>query len=241
MRNHITNHKANKKLKNVSALILCGGQGTRLASIMGGKPKSLAQIKSKTFLDILIGDLLSQGFAGITLCVGHLKDHIKDKYQNSSGISISEENVSLGTGGAIKNAEKFITSEDFLVANGDSIFTDLDLGEFYDFHKKQGGLVSVALTAPRVEKDFGGVVLSKSNQITAFTEKNKLDDGRFMNGGVYFMKKDVLKLMPKKSFSLEFDLFPNFSGGSLSGFVSSGEVIDIGTPERYKRAKAVLS
>jgi D-glycero-alpha-D-manno-heptose 1-phosphate guanylyltransferase len=232
---------SNKTLHNVDALILCGGQGTRFRSVMQDRPKSLAQFKEKTFLDILTESLLSQGFTKIILCVGHLKDHIKDKYRNFPNIFISEENIPLGTGGAVKNAQELITSEDFFVTNGDSIFNGLDFGEFYEFHKKQGSLISVALAAPRKEKDFGGVILSKSNQITAFTEKNNLEDDKLMNGGVYFARRDALRLMPEGPFSLENDFFPKLTGDSLYGFFSSGEVFDIGTPERYERAKTILS
>ncbi len=233
------NHKG--KFHNIDALILCGGQGTRLRPVVSDKPKVLAQIKGKAFLDILMESLLSQGFTRIILCVGHLKDHIKDRYSDFPSILFSEEDTPLGTGGAVKNAERFIKSEDIFVTNGDSIFNRLDTGGFYEFHKKQGGLVSVALAAQRTEKDFGGVVLAKNNQITVFTEKNNLDENKLMNGGVYFMKKEAVRLMPEGSFSLEHDFFPRFAGRSLYGFFSPGEVIDVGTPERYERAKTVLS
>lgn len=242
MPNLITKHKSTpRKLEDIDILILCGGQGTRLASVMGDKPKSLAEIKEKTFLDILMESILSQGFRKIILCVGHLKDQIKNKYEGIPGIFISEEALPLGTGGAVKNAEKFVQSKSFLVTNGDSIFTGLNFKKFYDFHEQQNGLISVALSAPRKDKDFGGVSISENNSISSFSEKSNLDVEKFMNGGVYLMKKEVLNLMPSSPFSLEYDFFPKFSGGSLYGFISPGEVIDIGTPERYEYAKKLLS
>ncbi|MDP2598914.1 MAG: sugar phosphate nucleotidyltransferase [Candidatus Liptonbacteria bacterium] len=228
-------------LRNIDAVVLCGGQGTRLRSVLGDTQKVVAPIGSRTLLDVLMANLSSQGFARLILCVGHLKKQIIDKYRTLPNIVFSEENAPLGTGGAVKNAEKLITSDDFFVMNGDSIFNGLDASEFYDFHKKHGALVSLALAEPREDKDFGGVVLAKSNKITAFTEKNELDETKFMSGGVYFMKNDALRLMPEKPFSLENDFFPKLTNGSLYGFFSPGEVLDIGTPERYERAKTILS
>lgn len=242
MPNPITNLKnKDDKFEEINVLILCGGLGTRLASVMADTPKSLAQIKEKTFLDVLMESLTSQGLSRFTLCVGHLRDSIKNRYQNFSNISISEESFPLGTGGAVKNAEKFVKSGDFLVTNGDSLFVGLNLKKFHTFHKQQDSLVSIALASPRKDKDFGGVTLSKDKEITNFAEKNDLDKTRFMNGGVYFMKKEVFKKMPQGPFSLESDLFPQLVSHSLYGFFSTGEVIDIGTPKRYAHAKTILS
>ncbi len=241
MDNNATKPNHSGSLKNIDAFILCGGQGTRFRSVLPNAPKSLAPFNEKPFLDILIEILLAQGVRRIILGVGYLKDHIKNKYQDIPHIVISEELAPLGTGGALKNAEPFITSADVLVTNGDSIVRGLDYGAFYDFHKKEQALVSIALAAPRADKDFGGVLLDENHRIVAYTEKQNLDAHPFMSGGVYFMKRSVFELMPKDAFSLEYDFFPRLANDSLYGFVSSGEVIDIGTPERYEHAKKIFS
>ncbi len=230
-----------RDLRGIDAFILCGGQGTRFRSVLPNAPKSLAPFNEKPFLDILMEILFAQGVRRIVLGVGYLKDDIKNKYQNVPNVFISEEHTPLGTGGALKNAERFITSDDFLVTNGDSVFMGLDYEAFYDFHTQHSGSVSIALAAPRAEKDFGGVSLAADNQITAFNEKNNLEEHNLMSGGVYLMKRSVFEMMPTTSFSLETDFFPRLVHQSLYGFAQSGEVIDIGTPERYERAKKIFS
>ena len=225
---------------SIDVVILAGGLGTRLQSVIFDRPKVLADIGGRPFLDILIGDLSSMGFKRVILSVGHLKNQIKNRYAAKKILFAEEENP-LGTGGGVKNAESFVKSPDFLVMNGDSWITGgVDLGALYDFHRKKNALVTVALTRPRKEKDYGAVFFSKDGKIVKFNEKSAGEGAHFLNAGIYFMKKTVFARMPRNSFSLETDFFPSLIGDAFYGFVLDGEAIDIGTPERYSLAQKLF-
>lgn len=228
-----------------SVIILCGGLGTRLRPLISDKPKVLAKIGDRTFLDILINNTSSYGFKNIILCIGHLKDHIKKHFDyccndyynyNDYNIKFSEESEPLGTGGALKNAELLIDSDPFIVTNGDSI-CDINFKEFINFHIDKKALLSMALARSSIPKDYGTVVLDNSSKIINFNEKSVDNNNALINAGIYIMQKDIFSYMPKqKTFSLEYDLFPKLCNDRFYGFMIKGEIIDIGTPERYERA-----
>lgn len=228
----------NPVFQNMDAVILCGGRGTRLRPLISDRPKALAPFGDSTFLDILIDSLKSQGFHRFILCVGYMKDQIKNHIAERSDLSIrfSEETEPLGTGGALKKARPLIQSDTFFVLNGDSI-CDLDLHEFYTFHKTKNSLLSMALVRKKETGDFGSVVLNGSSGITSFKEKTGNTNTSLVNAGMYFMEKEIFAFLPDRArFSLEDDVFPDLAGGRCTGFIIDSELIDIGTPERYRMA-----
>lgn len=231
-----------ENLNKIDVVILCGGLGKRLRSAVSDRPKVLAEISEKTFLDILIDDLLKYGFNNIILCVGYLKEQIKDhfNYDKDFNITFSEEEVPLGTGGALKNARPFIKSDLFMVLNGDSI-CKINFHDFYDFHVRKKATLSMALVRTRAAQDFGSVVLDGSQRITSFTEKVASSNECLINAGIYLMQKDIFSFMPdKKHFSLEYDFFPKLIEDKCYGFIADSELIDIGTPERYEKAISLI-
>lgn len=228
-------------LGEIDVVILCGGLGTRLRPIVSDRPKALAKIGETAFLDILIGNIRRQGFRNIILCVGHLRDQIKT-HLNHNGkehdITFSEEVEPLGTGGALKKAKSLIRSNPFMVLNGDSI-CKINFSDFYGFHASKGGILSMALVRSKIARGSGGVTVDGSQRITSFRER--VADGRsecLVNAGIYFMQRGIFSRMPDKNkFSLEHDLFPKLvATGECYGFITDGELIDIGTPEGYKKA-----
>ncbi|MDO8516214.1 MAG: sugar phosphate nucleotidyltransferase [bacterium] len=226
-----------KTFADIDLVILAGGLGTRLASVISDRPKALAEVGGRPFLDIVIEDLLGMGFERIILSVGHLKGQIKERYA-AKGILFAEEEKPLGTGGGVKNAESFVQSDDLLVVNGDSWMAGgADLGAFLDFHKRKNALVTVALASPRNEKDYGAVFLDTDGKIVRFNEKGREEGEHFLSAGIYLMKKDIFAIMPSSPFSLETDFFPRLVGSSFYGFALDGEVVDIGTPERLHAAQ----
>lgn len=226
--------------KNIDVLVLCGGQGTRLRPVISGKPKILADIGGRPFIEILLDNLASQGFYRIILGVGHFKEEIinyfKANPRKDLQIEFSKEETPLGTGGAVKKAESLIKSGHFLVMNGDCLFS-VDFDKFYQSHLVKKTMLSMVLANIADESsNYGRVMLASDNKITSFNEKQNL-----VSAGIYFMRKDVFDFMPAQdSFSLEYDFFPKILGHSY-GFVSEGEFIDIGTPERYKKAIELFS
>ncbi|OGF52110.1 hypothetical protein A3I27_02565 [Candidatus Giovannonibacteria bacterium RIFCSPLOWO2_02_FULL_43_11b] len=224
----------------IDVIILAGGLGTRLRPIISDRPKVLAEVGGRPFLDMVIEDLFEMGFGRIILSVGHLKDQIKNHYAEK-GILFAEEENPMGTGGGVKNAESLVQSDHLLVINGDSwIVGGADLSTFHDFHEEKNSLVTVALSRPRSEKDYGAIFLDENNKIVKFTEKNGGGKGHFLSAGIYLMKKNVFSRMPNGPFSLEVDFFPSLIGDPFYGFMIGGEVIDIGTPERYLSAQKIF-
>ena len=225
-------------LAGIDAIVLCGGKGTRLQSVISDRPKMLADVGGRPFLDMLIDRISAAGVKRVILSVGYMRDQITARYARTDGIFFAEEEKPLGTGGGVKNAESFLTGEDVLVMNGDSFISGpVDLAAFYRFHKEHGADITMMLAQPRDEKDYGVVTIDAEGKISRFHEK--ADDGsvHYMSAGIYMMKRDLFGRMPQDAFSLETDFFPSLVGGAFFGFPIEGKVVDIGTPERYKAAQ----
>jgi len=207
-------------LKDIDVIILCGGLGTRLRPVVPDRPKALAKIEDKTFLDILIDELLKHGFKNIILCVGHLKEQIKDhfNFEKDYNIVFSEEEYSLGTGGALKNAKSLIKSDTFMVMNGDSI-CNVDFKNFFDFHIDRKATLSMVLTRSPNTLDYGNVALDESQRIISFEEKIDTNKESLINAGMYMMQKKIFTYVPDEDvFSLEYDLFPKLITDKCYGY-----------------------
>ena len=223
-------------------VILCGGFGRRLRPVVNDRPKILAKIGNKPFLDILVDNLLRYGFKHIILNVGYLKEQVIDHFRDKSGcdIEFSEEKTPLGTGGALKRAESFVKSDMLLVMNGDS-FCDLDFNKLLDFHIGKKALMTMVLATSDVTGDYGSIVLNDSCRIQKFEEKSSGAAGKVISAGIYLMQKDVFRYMPERDvFSLEYDLFPKLIKYKCYGYLTESELFDIGTPERYERAGRII-
>ncbi|MCM8797338.1 MAG: sugar phosphate nucleotidyltransferase [Candidatus Omnitrophica bacterium] len=221
-------------MKDIDAVILCGGLGKRLRSVVADRPKSLAQVNNKPFLDILIEYLASFGFRRFVLCIGYMAEAIRRHYERNFGplkIVFSQEDEPLGTGGAIKNAQLLIHSDPFLALNGDSFFK-LDLWDFYKFHLTKKAIFSIALSKPKNDKNSGVVLLDKNKKVIAFKEKAKPEKESYSNAGIYLMSRKIFQdMQDSRVFSLEYDIFPALIGKGCYGYYGGDEFIDIGTPE----------
>jgi NDP-sugar pyrophosphorylase family protein len=229
-------------LAKIDVVILCGGLGTRLRPISKDLPKVLMPFAGRPFIDILIASLLPFGFKRFILCVGYLKEKVQAHFQkNDYEVIFSEETEPLGTGGAVKKTIPLIECPSFLVMNGDSI-CQVDFPQFYSFHLLKGGILSLTLVKHQSGQDYGVIEVDDNQRVISFKEKNKCNKNMFINGGIYFMKRDIFDHMPREDrFSLEYDLFPNVLAAGCYGFQAESEVIDIGTPERYVQALQRLS
>lgn len=227
-------------LKNIDVFILCGGQGARLRPVISDKPKILADIGGRPFIEILLDSLASYGFRRIILGVGYLKEEIINYFQDNPRkdfkIEFSEEEKPLGTGGAVKKVKPLIKSDHFLVMNGDCLFS-VDFEKFYQSHLGKKAMLSMVLAnAVDDSSNYGRVMLASDNKIMSFNEKRNL-----ISAGIYFIRKDVFDFMSSEdSFSLEYDFFPKILDSSY-GFICDEGFIDIGTPERYQKANRLFS
>lgn len=228
------------RLNTVEVVILCGGFGKRLRTVVNDRPKPMVKINGRPFLDILIDYVAGYGFRRFILAIGYKGAFIRGYYlqkKNRFEILFSEEDKLLDTAGGIKNAEPLIKSPLFLAMNGDS-FCRINLRDFLSFHIRKKAMVSVALTRPEESGDVGWVKLNPRQEIVSFREKSGGSKGAYINAGVYLFNKEVFSFIPeKRRFSLEYDLFPLMAGRRLYGYITDSRLIDIGTKERYKKAK----
>lgn len=229
--------------KESDVVILCGGQGKRMRGVISTKSKTMVEINQRPFLDTIIEYVSSYGFNRFVLCTGYLADSIESYYKNknvSRKILFSHEDKPLGTGGAVKNSENLIRNNPCLVLNGDS-FCAVDLLQFFDFHFKKGALLSMVVVEAEDSRDYGMISLDESYRIIQFEEK-KSKEKAYVNAGIYLFEKDVFSLIPPDTkYSLEYDLFPRLAGKEFYGYITREKLLDIGSPERYERAKRFFS
>ncbi|MDW8136533.1 MAG: nucleotidyltransferase family protein [Thermodesulfobacterium sp.] len=222
-------------------LILAGGFGTRLRSIVSNVPKPMALIQGKPFLEYLLKYLSSQGITKVVLSVGYLREKIINYFgKHFAGMEIvySIEDEPLGTGGAILKA-KALLGEAFFIVNGDTLFK-LKFSELYEFFKQKEADIVLALKPMKNCERYGSVEIDANGRVIGFVEKAKLKDC-LINGGVYVVSNKVLTTDFTKDFQAPFSwerdfLERRYKELKIYGLVCDGYFIDIGTPEDYKRA-----
>jgi len=231
---------------NIDVAILCGGLGTRLKSILKECPKVMAKMNGRPFLEILIDYYKSNGFKRFILCTGYKAEIIQHYFQGKhkgDEVVISQEKEPLGTGGAIKKALSKITSNPFIVVNGDS-FLKVDFLELLEFHNKSNALTTIALVKLKDTRRYGRVNVDSTGKILNFDEKIQSKKDGWINGGVYILNKEIFEKFDKhrRSFSLEYDLFPRLVGLDFYGMKTNGEeFIDIGTPDDFLKANEIIA
>lgn len=229
----------------ITALILAGGLGTRLRSEVADRPKALAQVSGKPFLEIILEQLVKFNVQKAVICVGYMAEQIENLYGNSFQslqISYSHERSLLGTGGAMRYAIDMVKTDLVLGLNGDS-FCDYNLDAFLSFHREKGARASLLLSPVPDVSAFGSVALGKDDQITSFVEKAVAAGEGLVNAGVYLIDPALIReTAPGRVLSLEKDIFPTWVGRGFYGYSSSSNLfIDIGTPKTYRQAQALFS
>jgi D-glycero-alpha-D-manno-heptose 1-phosphate guanylyltransferase len=217
------------------AIILAGGLGTRLRPVISDRPKPMAPVGERPFLDYLIKDLLGQGFSQVILCVSYMRQTIMDYFAPRYGslVKFVEEQEPLGTAGALKNAESLLPNR-FAVLNGDS-YIRLNYHNLSTFHEENNA--DFTITVSKAEGDRFGQVVMEGNQIIHFDEKNKASLSSITNAGVYLMEHKILDEIPRKTkYSLEHELIPSLISKRfrVMGFLTEEKFIDIGLPESYR-------
>ena len=222
------------------AVVLVGGLGTRLKDVVRDRPKCMAPIAGRPFLEYLLCFLRSQGVSEVILAVGYRADQVVEHFGNGNRLglklSYSFEQSLLGTGGALKLAENLLRGNHVLVMNGDSI-ADVPLRALIEYHTRKRAVATIALVeVPEVAR-YGAVILEPDGQIVRFKEKSVKGKG-WVNAGVYVLEREVIANSPSEGqVSLERDVFERLAGSGLYGFPFDGFFIDIGTPEAYNKAQ----
>jgi D-glycero-alpha-D-manno-heptose 1-phosphate guanylyltransferase len=226
----------------MEAIVLAGGLGTRLRSVVSDVPKPMAPVAGRPFLAFVLDQLAIAGFESVVLAVGHrheaIRAHFGDAYRDLL-LKYSVESEPLGTGGAMRLAETLTGTRDVFVLNGDT-YLELDFGRMLDAHRHAGTSLTVAVCHVPDVKRYGALELDKGI-VTGFHEKGRSGPG-WINGGTYVMGPELRARFPRHgAFSFEQDvLMPGVAGIRPVAFPSSGTFIDIGVPEDYARAKALL-
>lgn len=223
----------------MDVVILCGGKGTRLQSVVSDRPKPMAAVNDKPFLELLMDHAAGFGFRRFVLCAGYMGEMIRDYFAGRRlpyEVVVAIETEPLDTAGAVKNAEGLIKGGRFMVMNGDSICR-ADLKAFADFHEEKKPLASLAAARKEDASAFGTVETGEDGKLLAFREKAAAASG-LVNAGIYIFEREALALVPAEAkYSLERDLFPALAAKrGVNVFEVPGGLIDIGTPEGYREA-----
>jgi len=220
-------------------IILSGGQGTRIKSVLPNLPKPMAPILGRPFLEYIFDHLSVSRINHVHMAIGHLghkiEQHFGGIYKNIQ-LTYSKEETPLGTGGAVVQAARSIDDEFFIVMNGDS-YLDFNIDELLSrFSKKNENMIVVAW-APDVSR-YGKVEFD--DHIKSFSEKGETGPG-YINTGIYLLNKNIFKDVVDEVFSLEQHLMKSIHDCDYTPYVVDASFIDIGTLKDLARAEQFFS
>jgi mannose-1-phosphate guanylyltransferase len=225
----------------MQAVILVGGEGTRLRPLTSTVPKPVVPLVDRPFISYMLEWLCSHGIDDVIMSCGFLATSVRNVLGDGSGYGIRlrfvEEPDPRGTAGALKFAESLL-DERFLMLNGD-VLTDIDLTEQIAQHERTGAKATLALVPVEDPSAYGLVDLRDDRAVRDFVEKPSSDriDTNLISAGAYVLEREVLELVePGRNVSIEREVWPRLIGAGLYGFPSESYWLDIGTPARYLQA-----
>ena len=229
-----------------SAIILAGGLGTRLRSEVPDLPKPMAPVGGRPFLEILIEYWMSQGIDRFILSVGYKHEAIINHFQHEfrgASIDYSIEETPLGTGGGFLAALNYVSAdEDFLLLNGDTYFS-VELDALRSFARRNNTDWCFSLFRSNEQNRYMGLQVAQDGRVVSLTSAHG-HAGALVNGGVYWVRRSSISedITAPLRMSLESEFFPRALGEKLRVFAMEckGVFIDIGVPEDYRRAPALL-
>jgi mannose-1-phosphate guanylyltransferase len=228
----------------MQALILTGGEGTRLRPLTSTIPKPVVPLVGHPLISYMVEWLRGHGIDDVILACGFMAEAIRKVLGDGEALGVRlryiEEPEPLGTGGALKYAEDLL-DERFFMLNGD-VLTDIDLSAQLRHHEESGARATLALIGVEDPSQYGLVRLDPLRAVTDFVEKPNPDeiDTNLINAGAYILQRDVLQYTAPagQNCSIEHDVFPKLVGHGLYGYPAEGYWLDIGTPARYLQATA---
>ncbi len=228
----------------MKAVVLVGGEGTRLRPLTLTTPKPLLPIANVAFLERQLAWLGGHGVDEVVLSLGYLPnaftEHFSDDRFGDIKLRFVVEHEPLGTAGGIRFAAEGI-DERLLVCNGD-VLTDLDLGELVRFHAEREAAATIALTRVEDPSAFGVVPTRADGEVVAFVEKPPRHQAptNWINAGTYVLEPEVIdSIPPRLTVSIERETFPRMleGPGRLFAMQSGAYWLDIGTPQKYLEAQ----
>ena len=222
----------------MQAVILVGGEGTRLRPLTSTVPKPVVPLVDRPFISFMLEWLREHGIDDVIMSCGFLATSVRNVLGDGSSYGIRlrfvEEPDPRGTAGALKFAESML-DERFLMLNGD-VLTDIDLTTQIAQHERTGATATLALVPVEDPSAYGLVHLHEGNSVRDFLEKPSPDaiDTNLISAGAYVLERSILELVePDRNVSIEREVWPQLIGDGLYGFPSNSYWLDIGTPERY--------
>jgi mannose-1-phosphate guanylyltransferase len=222
----------------MQAVILAGGEGTRLRPLTSRVAKPVVTLVDRPFIAYMLEWLRHHGASEVVLACGFRADGVRAELGDGGAYGLRvryvEEREPLGTGGALRHAGELLHDR-FLVCNGD-VLTDIDLGAQIAQHERTGALATLALIAVADPSAYGLVRCDPDGAVLEFVEKPAATGpgDQLVSAGAYVLERSVLDLIaPSRAVSLEREVWPALIGAGLYGHVASGYWLDIGTPERY--------
>ncbi len=223
---------------DLPVVVLCGGLGTRLRPTVSDRPKALAPVGARSFLELQLRLLRDRGARHFVLCVGHMAEQIEAAFGDGTTLGVRidyscDGATLLGTGGALKRAERFFAPAAFVV-NGDT-HIDVDLARLARVHSAARAVATLTL-APTVDASRFGAVDFVRDRVTGFREKGTCGSA-WVNAGVYVIERDLLARVPAgEPVSLERDVFSNAlcNGLPLAAFAQEAAFTDIGSPDALR-------
>src|SRR6202043_3802304 len=232
-------HKPRRRgTHDMQAVILVGGEGTRLRPLTSTVPKPVVPLVDRPFISYMLEWLHKHGIDDVIMSCGFLATSGRNVLGDGTGLGIRlrfiEEPDPRGTAGAVKLAEPML-DERFLMLNGD-VLTDIDLTEQIAQHERTGARATLALVPVADPTAYGLVVLEEDRSVRDFIEKPSPDaiDTNLISAGAYVLEREVLELVPpERSVSIEREVWPLLIGNGLFGYPSESYWMDIGSPARY--------
>ncbi len=222
----------------MQAVILVGGEGTRLRPLTSTVPKPVVPLVDRPFIVYMLEWLKHHGVDDVILSCGFLATSVRNVLGDGSQLGIRlrfvEEPEPRGTAGALKHAESFL-DERFLMLNGD-VLTDLDLTAQIAQHERTDATGTLALVPVPDPTHYGLVRTNENNSVREFVEKPSADqiDTNLISAGAYVLERSIVDMIaPDRAVSIEREIWPRLVGKGLYGFPADAYWLDIGTPERY--------
>lgn len=226
---------------SIDTLILTGGAGARLRCVVSDRPKPMADVAGRPFLEWLLLRLRSQGLRRVIFCTGHKAEAVRAHFGNGSDwdmdAAYSQEPSPLGTAGAVRHAVEHVRTDPFFVLNGDS-YCPADFHRMCEHHRQCRARATLWLVSMDDCRRYGSVETDDHGQVLAFKEKSETPEPGLINAGIYLLQREVAESIPVgRPVSIERDVFPGLIGDGLYGVAGEGPFLDIGTPEAYARAE----
>ena len=230
------------------AVVMAGGEGSRLRPLTSGRPKPLVPVANRPLMEHIVRHLARHGVEEVVATVYYLADEIEETFGDGVELGVrmrySRETAPLGTAGAVKKAAALLGEGTFLVVSGDAL-TDLDVGAALAFHRERGAAATLVLARVPNPLEFGVVVADDDGRVQRFLEKPTWSEvfSDTVNTGMYLLEPEVLDLMEEgRAYDWSSDVFPRLleEGRPVFGYVMEGYWADVGSLAQYREAQEDL-